>query len=142
MAIGRSDFKIDAPGKVSGETLYPGDLNPENLLYGKVVFSGRPHARMISMDTSAAKVLPGVVAILTAKDVPVNEYGLTVFDQPVLVGLGSSMPYSDVSLWEGDQVAIIVAESIESAEAAMQLIAIEWEALPVITDPWRQSREK
>lgn len=142
MAIGRSDFKIDAPGKVSGETLYPGDLNPENLLYGKVVFSGRPHARMISMDTSAAKVLPGVVAILTAKDVPVNEYGLTVFDQPVLVGLGSSMPYSDVSLWEGDQVAIIVAESIESAEAAMQLIAIEWEALPVITDPLEAKQGK
>jgi CO/xanthine dehydrogenase Mo-binding subunit len=142
MAIGRSEFKIDAPGKVSGETLYPGDLNPENLLYGKVVFSGRPHARMISMDTSAAEVLPGVVAILTAKDVPVNEYGLTVFDQPVLVGLGSSMPYSDVSLWEGDQVAIIVAESIESAEAAMQLIAIEWEALPVITDPLEAKQGK
>ncbi len=135
MAIGRSDFKIDAPGKVSGDTLYPGDLNPDNLLFGKVVFSGQPHARMVSMDTSAAEALPGVIAILTAKDVPVNEYGLTVFDQPVLVGLGSKMPHSDVSLWEGDQVAVIVAESIESAEAAMPLIAIEWEALPVVTDP-------
>ena len=142
MAIGRSDFKIDAPGKVSGDTLYPGDLSPEELLFGKVVFSDQPHARMLSMDTSAAETLPGVVAIFTAKDVPVNEYGLTVFDQPVLVGLGSSKPNCDVSLWEGDHVAVIVAESIEAAEAAMQLIAIEWEALPIVTDPLKARQEE
>ncbi len=142
MAIGRSDFKIDAPGKVTGDVLYPGDLSPEKLLYCKVVFSGRPHARMLSMDTRAAEAIPDVVAILTAKDVPVNEYGLTVFDQPVLVGLGSSKPNCDVSLWEGDHVAVIVAESIEAAEAAMQLIAIEWEDLPVITDPLEARREE
>jgi ubiquinone/menaquinone biosynthesis C-methylase UbiE len=53
----------------------------------------------------------GVVAVWTAKDVPVNEYGLILPDQPVMVGLGSSNPHADVSLWEGDHVAVVVAET-------------------------------
>ena len=68
------------------------------------------------------------MAILTAKDVPVNEYGLIIADQPVLVGLGSSNPYGDVSCWEGDQVAVVVAESEAIAEEACALIEIEWRA--------------
>ena len=56
----------------------------------KVVFSGRPHARMLAMDMTAAPTAPGVVAVFTAADVPVNEYGLTMRDQPVLVGLGDT----------------------------------------------------
>jgi CO/xanthine dehydrogenase Mo-binding subunit len=135
VVIGKSDYKIDAPGKVTGETLFPGDLVRENMLYGKTMFSGQPHARMVSLDTSAAEALPGVVAVLTAKDVPVNEYGLTLFDQPVLVGLGSDRPHCDISLWEGDQVAVVVAESPEAAAAAVELIEIVWEQLPVVTDP-------
>lgn len=142
MAIGKSDFRIDAPGKVTGEALYPGDLNPDQVLHGKVLFSGQPHARMLSMDTGAAEAVRGVVAILTAKDVPVNEYGLTIFDQPVLVGLGSSKPNCDVSLWEGDHVAVIIAESIEAAEAAQKLITIEWEELPVVTDPLKARHDE
>lgn len=135
MAIGKSDYKIDAPGKVKGETLFPGDLVREGMLYGKVMFSNQPHARMVNMDTSAAEVFPGVVAVLTASDVPVNEYGLTLFDQPVLVGLGSAKAHCDISLWEGDQVAVVVAETQEVADAALELIEIEWEQLPVVTDP-------
>ena len=99
------------------------------------MFSDQPHARMASIDTGEAEAVQGVGLILTAKDVPVNEYGLTVFDQPVLVGLGSDMPNSDISLWEGDQIAVIVAETLEAAEKALQLIKIEWEELPVISDP-------
>jgi xanthine dehydrogenase molybdopterin-binding subunit B len=90
MAVGSKLNRVDAAGKVTGATLYPGDILPENLLHAKVLFSNQPHARMLSMDTSAAGAVPGVVAIFTAKDVPNNEYGLTLFDQPVLVGLGSS----------------------------------------------------
>ena len=134
MAIGRSYYRIDAPGKVTGATLYPGDLTRENLLHGKVLFSHRPHARMVAMDLSAAEAVPGVVAIFTAKDVPLNEYGLIIRDQPVFVGLGNDMPHSDVSRWEGDQVAIIVAESEEAAAEARDLIRIEWEDLPIVTD--------
>lgn len=130
----RSLPRVDALGKVNGRTLYPGDITPDNLLHGKVLFSGQPHARMVSMDTSAAEQVPGVVAIFTAKDVPVNEYGLILPDQPVLVGLGSSKPHCDVSRWEGDQVALIVAESETAAARARALIKIEWEPLPVITE--------
>ena len=131
----RSSVKrIDANGKVDGAAQYPGDLTPDNLLYGKVLFSHQPHAQMIAMDLSAAEAVPGVVAIFTAKDVPVNEYGLILPDQPVLVGLGSDKPFSDVSLWEGDQVAIVVAETETAASQARDLIKIEWEQLPLITD--------
>ncbi len=135
MAIGQSDYRIDAPGKTTGDTLYPADIILEDMLYGKVLFSNQPHARMISINTNAAESLPGVIAILTAKDVPNNEYGLTVFDQPVMVGLGSNNPYGEFSLWEGDHVAVVIAESQEIAQEAIQLIEIEWEQLDVITDP-------
>ncbi len=65
--------RVDALGKVTGDVPYPGDVTPENLLHAKVLFSGQPHARMLSMDISKAESYPGVVAVLTASDVPVNE---------------------------------------------------------------------
>ena len=89
-AVGRSAPRRDAEGKVTGAARYPADLQPDDVLHARVVFSGRPHARMVSMDTSAAEATPGVVAVFTAADVPVNEYGLTMFDQPVMVGLGGT----------------------------------------------------
>ena len=141
MTIGHSLYRTDAPGKVTGETLYPGDIDLQNFLHAAVLFSNQPHARMISMDLSDAQAVPGVVAIYTAKDVPNNEYGLTLFDQPVLVGLGSSREGCDVSRWEGDQVAMIVAETAEAAERARELIRIEWQELPVVTDPLEAMRD-
>ena len=89
---------------------------------------------MLAMDTSAALAAPGVVAIFTAADVPVNEYGLGLPDQPVFVGLGSDKPYSDISLWEGDHVALVVAETEADAARAAALIRVEWESLPLVTD--------
>lgn len=142
MTIGRSLYRIDAPGKVTGETLYPGDIDYEDLLHATVLFSNKPHARMLSMDLSEAEAVPGVVAIYTAKDVPNNEYGLTLFDQPVLVGLGSPRPGCDISRWEGDQVAVIVAETVNAAERARDLIKIQWEDLPVLTDPEEAMRNE
>ncbi|MBP8000744.1 MAG: xanthine dehydrogenase family protein [Chloroflexi bacterium] len=141
MSISTTIPKIDAPAKVTGQALYAGDITPENLLHARVLFSGQPHARMLSMDLSEAEKVPGVVAIFTAKDVPVNEYGLTIFDQPVLVGLGSSKPYCDLSLWEGDQVAMIVAESEDAAAAAQHKIKIEWEPLPVVDNVFEAMRD-
>lgn len=125
--------RVDAPGKISGKALYAGDITPDNLLHGKVLFSHQPHARMIRMETAAAEAVPGVIAIFTAKDVPVNEYGLIFPDQPVLVGLDSPKAHSDISRWEGDQVAVIIAESEAAAAKARSLIQIEWESLPVVT---------
>lgn len=136
MSIGQSPFRVDAPGKVTGETLYAGDISPEKLLHAAVLFSQQPHARLIRIDIGKARALAGVVEIVTAADVPLNEYGLTMFDQPVLIGAGngrSPVP-SNVSRWEGDQVALIVAESEEIAFAARDLIEMEWEQLPILSD--------
>jgi len=134
--------RVDARDKVTGDALYSGDLTPPNLLFGRVLFSGRPHARMTLIDTSAAEALSGVVAVLTAKDVPANEYGLGVNDQPVFVGLGSGNPYADVSLWEGDHVALVVAESEAIAARACGLIRVEWEDLPLVTDVREAMRDE
>ena len=130
----RAINRVDARDKVTGAAMYPGDLTPANLLVGKVLFSHQPHARMLAMHLDEAKAAPGVIAILTAADVPVNEYGLINPDQPVLVGLNSDKPDSNISRWEGDQVAIIIAETELAAVRASELIRIEWEPLPVITD--------
>jgi len=137
MTIGESKFRVDAPGKVTGETLYPGDVQRTDYLHAKIVFSGQPHARMRSMDLSAAEAIPGVLAIFTAQDVPVNEYGLTMYDQPVMIGLndtGRSKVPADVSRWEGDQVALVVAETPDAAQRAAECIEIEWEPLPLVDD--------
>jgi CO/xanthine dehydrogenase Mo-binding subunit len=135
-------YRVDALGKVTGSAPYPGDVTPPNLLHAKTMFSGQPHARMLSMDTSKAQALPGVITILTARDVPVNEYGLIFPDQPVLIGSGSSKTNGDISCWEGDQVAVVVAESEAIAEKACSLIEIEWEQLPVITDMMEARKDK
>ena len=134
--IGQSVSRVDARAKVTGEAKYPGDIAMEGQLFAKMLFAGRPHARIVSIDTSEAEAVPGVVAILTAKDVPVNERGLQTQDQPVLSGPGSSKPGTDVVRFVGDQVALIVAETERAAARARDLIHVEYEDLPVITDPF------
>ena len=134
--IGQSVSRVDARAKVTGEAKYPGDIAMEGQLFAKMLFAGRPHARIVSIDTSEAEAVPGVVAILTAKDVPVNERGLQTQDQPVLSGPGSSKPGADVVRFVGDQVALIVAETERAAARARDLIHVEYEDLPVITDPF------
>ena len=74
--VGKPLPRIDAYGKVTGETLYGGDLSMLGMLHAKILFAKRPHARVVSIDTAKAEDLMGVFGIFTAKDVPVNEYGL------------------------------------------------------------------
>ncbi|MCB8967397.1 MAG: molybdopterin-dependent oxidoreductase [Ardenticatenaceae bacterium] len=138
----QSLHRVDAVGKITGAAQYPGDITPDNLLHGKILFSAQPHARMLAIDLDKALAVPGVIAIFTAKDVPVNEYGLITSDQPVLVGLGSSKPYAEISRWEGDQVAVIVAETEEAAAEARALIDVTWEPLPVITDIFEAMKDE
>ena len=135
MSVGASASRFDAASKVTGATRYAGDDVPADALFAVTVFSGQSHARMIAMNTSAAESAPGVITIVTAADVPVNEYGLTMFDQPVLLGLehtGVSAVDPTISRWEADHVAVIVAESDEQARHAATLLDIEWEPLPIV----------
>ena len=133
--IGTNAARIDAPGKVTGKTLYPGDIAYPDMLHMATLFADRPHARILSIDTSEAEAAPGVVAVFTAKDVPVNLYGLQIKDQPVLCGPGSDKPGADVVRCVGDQMALVVAETEAQARAACKLIRIEWEDLPLVLDP-------
>ena len=137
MSLGEAVNKPDAHGKVTGEAVYAGDISEAEMLHAKVVFTDEVHARITSLDTSAATALQGVHLVLTAADVPVNEYGLTKFDQPVLVGpqsTGRAAVAADVSRWEADHLAVVVAETAETALAAAQLIVAEWEPLDVVPD--------
>jgi CO/xanthine dehydrogenase Mo-binding subunit len=133
--IGKSIPRIDAVGKVTGQALFPGDINLPNQVYMKILFSNRPHALIRGIHSSRAEAYPGVIIVLTAKDVPINEYGLIVKDQPVLCGLGSSKPYADRVRFVGDQVALIIAESETIASKARELITVDYEDLPILTDP-------
>jgi CO/xanthine dehydrogenase Mo-binding subunit len=132
--LGQSVKRSDALGKVTGQVQYPGDYNLPNQAYMKILFAQRPHAIVRAIDTSQAEALEGVIAVFTAKDVPVNEYGLGVPDQPVLCGPGSGKPYADRVRFVGDQVALVVAESEAIAAKGRDLIRVEYEDLPVITD--------
>jgi CO/xanthine dehydrogenase Mo-binding subunit len=123
--IGKSATRIDAVGKVTGKTLYPGDIDLPGQAMMKILFAGRPHAIIRRIDTSAAEAIPGVLAVFTAKDVPVNEYGLIMPDQPVLCGPGSSKPYAEHVRFEGDQVAVVVAETEAIAAQARDLIRVD-----------------
>ena len=135
--VGQSLPRIDVKGKVTGETLYSGDIVMPGMLQMKILFSARPHARILSLDTAAAEALPGVVSVLTAKDVPVNEYGLQINDQPVLCGPAPAKGLVDPAIVRcvGDQVAVVVAETEAIAARALKLIRVEYEDLPVLTDP-------
>lgn len=133
-AIGQSVPRIDAREKVTGEALYSGDLVMPGMLYMKILFARRAHARVQKIDTSTAKSLPGVAAIYTAKDVLVNEHGLQKNDQPVLCGPGSPKAGAEVVHFEGDQVAVVVAETEELAARARDLIRVEYQDLPAVFD--------
>lgn len=141
-ALGKSITRVDARAKVTGEAMYPGDIDMPGQLWMKILFADRPHARVKNIDVSQAEQAAGVVGIFTAKDVPVNEYGLNVFDNPVLCGHDAhsdtahfSREAQSVVRWIGDKVAVVVAETERQAAHARDLIRVEYEDLPAVFDP-------
>ncbi|HJW91923.1 MAG TPA: xanthine dehydrogenase family protein molybdopterin-binding subunit [Anaerolineales bacterium] len=119
--------RSQAVDKVTGSSLYPGDLHMDGQVYMQVLFARRAHARILRIDSSAALHLPGVISVLTARDVPVNRYGIEIPDQPLLCG--------DVARFYGDRIALVVAESEEIADRAVDLIRVGFEDLPILDDP-------
>ncbi len=135
-AIGQNVHRLDAVGKVTGETAYPGDINLPGQLWMKLRFSDRAHARVLNIDTARAETLPGVVRIFTARDVPHNEYGLVTKDQPVLCGPGSNSQVQDADVVRCymDCIAVVVAETESVAAQAAKLIDVTYEDLPTVFD--------
>lgn len=125
--LGQSLTRIDARAKVTGEAAFPGDVNLPGQLWMKVLFARRPHARIKRLDISQAQAAPGVVYVFTSRDVPVNEFGLGSKDVPVL--------NNDEIRWVGEKIALVVAETEKQAEHARDLIQVEYEDLPPLTDP-------
>ncbi len=133
--IGKSVPRFDTVDKVTGTAKYPGDFSFENQVYMQVVFAERPHAIIRKLDVTKAEAFPGVLAVITAKDVPCNEYGLIMPDQPVLCGPGSSKKDADHVRFYGDQIALILAENEHIARKAAKLVEAEYEDLPILEDP-------
>lgn len=124
-AVGSSLPRFDAHAKVTGQALYSGDFNLPNQCTMKILFGERAPARITHLRLSAAAASPGVLAVLTADDVPLNEYGLILPDQEVLCGRVGGVVRSVI-----DQVLLVVAETEAQAAAALDLIDIGYEDLP------------
>lgn len=126
--IGCSMTRVDGVDKVTGAGIYAADQAMPGMLYGRVLRSPLPHARILSIDTSEAEKLPGVVKVATAKDVPgFNRFGRAIPDTPCL---------ADTKVrYVGDAVAAVAAESEEIAEQALELIKVDYEELPCVFDP-------
>ncbi len=121
--IGKPVPKLDAPAKSAGEFLYADDMLVDGMVFGKIVWSEHPHAEIISVDTSLAEKTNGILAVLTAKDIPGrNIYGTVQPDQPV---------FCDQKVrYIGDVIALIIAETeIQAAEAATH-VRVEYRELP------------
>jgi CO/xanthine dehydrogenase Mo-binding subunit len=126
--IGKGERRVDALGKVTGRAKFAADYNAGHQLYGKVLRSEHPHARILRVDTTAAKRLPGVEAVLTSQDIPGEKaIGIVVKNQAILAG--------DKVRYLGDGVALVAAHTREIAEAAVKLIKVEYEPLPAVSDP-------
>ncbi|KYG34831.1 xanthine dehydrogenase subunit D [Alkalihalobacillus trypoxylicola] len=124
----RKRLRPDGAIKVTGKLKYLTDFTFPNMLYGKVYRSDHPHAEILSIDISKAEKLDGIVAILTAKDVPgLNGFGIVTPDQPVLC--------DSIVRFTGDAIACVAATSIQTAEKAISLIEVTYKPLSVITSP-------
>lgn len=131
--IGQSVPRVDALGKVKGEALFASDIVLPGQAYMKMLMAHRPHAIVRRIDTAKAEALPGVLTVLTSRDVPCNEFGYYTYDQPVLCGPGEKL-YTDRVRFVGDRIAAVVAETEAIAAAACELIEVEYEDLPVVCD--------
>ena len=121
--IGQSIPDYDSLAKVRGEPIFAADLIKEGMLFGKVLWSAYPHARINKIEATRAEALPGVKAILTADDIPGNKcFGRVKADNPILC--------SDRVRFLGDAVALVVAESLDAARQACDLIEVHYEELP------------
>src|ERR1051326_7594373 len=125
--IGKSAPMLDGAAKVMGTAVYADDMKLPGMLYGKILRSPHAHARIVSIDTSRAAALPGVKAVITGKDTPIK-YGI------LPIGQDETALATDKVLYVGHEVCAVAATSEEIAEAALDLIEVEYELLPAYLD--------
>jgi CO/xanthine dehydrogenase Mo-binding subunit len=124
--IGAAVGRVEGADKVSGQATYGADVHFPDTLWGKILRSPFPHARIVRIDTTKAWQVPGVKAIVTGKDEPEHYQGKSIRDIPVLCW--------DKVRYIGDKVAAVAAESRDAAEEAINLIDVEYEELPAVFD--------
>jgi len=122
--IGKRIPKMDAPEKASGKTRYVHDINLPGQLHAKILRSSQVHAKIVSIDTSAARALPGVHAVITGADVP--------WQRPIGVAKDHLPLKTDRVRSPRDEIAAVAAESEEIAAAALKLIKVVYEPLPIV----------
>jgi selenium-dependent xanthine dehydrogenase len=128
--IGRYTPRPDSLAKVTGQALFADDYTFPGMLIGKVLRAGVPHAVLEHLAVEAAQAVPGVVAILSAADIPgENLHGIVYRDWPVLVGVGEKVRYV------GDAIAIVAAENEKAAAQALEKIETSYRELPIVADP-------
>ncbi len=130
--VGKPVTREDGPDKVSGHTRYSGDLILPGMLWGKVLRSPVPHARIVHIDIAGALKLPGVHAVLTGRDLAGMLVGRTLRDTPLLA--------QDKVRFVGEKVAAVAADNLDTAEEALTLIEVEYAELPAIFDPIQAMR--
>jgi CO/xanthine dehydrogenase Mo-binding subunit len=125
-AIGKSEPKFEGRHKVTGRAVYTADRSLPNIAWGKTLRSPLPHARIIKIDMSRARAVPGVLAVITAADVSEKLFGRQLRDMPVLA--------RDRVRFVGEKVAAVAAETAAIAEEAAALIEVEYDELPAVFD--------
>lgn len=118
--------RLDTPDKATGRALFIDDISFPNMLYGALLQSPLPHARILHIDTSAAEKLPGVKCVLTSRDVGLVKYGVSParYDETLFA--------HDKVRYVGDEVAAVAAVDQETAQAAVSLIKVDYEELPAV----------
>jgi CO/xanthine dehydrogenase Mo-binding subunit len=132
-AVGQRATRPDARLHGLGQTRYIDDLSFPGMLFAKIKRAGIASARIKSIDTSAAEAMPGVMAVLTGREIPVNSFGPSLKDQPVLA--------DEFVYHAGDGVAAVAAVTEQIAREALDLIKVEYEALPAVFDPLEAMRD-
>jgi CO/xanthine dehydrogenase Mo-binding subunit/CO/xanthine dehydrogenase FAD-binding subunit len=125
---GNWHIRADLDDRLNGAPVFLSDVRSVDMLVGAILRAPYPHAKLLSIDTSQAEALPGVHAVVTHKDVPgLNAFGIVIQDQPAFC--------SDLVRYEGDPVAAVAADTKEIAKAALDLIRVDYEPLPIVSDP-------
>jgi len=128
--VGKNWSRLDGVDKVSGRSIFTDDVRLPGMLYGKIVRSPHPSARIVSVDTSAAEALPGVKAVITAADA-----------QGILIGMNQPLLPTKFVKFVGHEVAAVAALDEATAAAAAKLIKVEYDVLPTVLDMTKALRD-